>query len=111
MLEMPDSRTYRLNEEALEAIRELRKRFKKEVGREPGADDDCVFDPDSSEPQPAPKQKSNQSWEISLMLPALLPIWRSQSGRPGYLSLKETRTDWMMISVQPGLKRSQNTKC
>lgn len=48
---MRDSRTYRLNKEALEAIRELRRRFRKEVGREPGSDDPCAFDPDSEDPQ------------------------------------------------------------
>lgn len=49
--EMSHSKTYRLNEEALKAIRELRRRFRKEVGREPGPEDPCAFDPDSEDPQ------------------------------------------------------------
>lgn len=48
---MSDSRTYLLNEEALQAIRELRRRFTKEVGREPCPVDACAFDPDSEDPQ------------------------------------------------------------
>jgi hypothetical protein len=50
---MSSSNTYRLNDEALNAIRELRRRFREEVGRDPGPEDPCAFDPDSTEPQPA----------------------------------------------------------
>lgn len=45
-------RRYRLNDDALRAIRELRRRFKDETGRDPGPDDACGFDPDSDDPQP-----------------------------------------------------------
>jgi hypothetical protein len=47
-----------------------------------------------------PKEKSNRSWEISPMLPDLLPIWHSQSGRPGCLSPKGTRTHSTTTSAQ-----------
>lgn len=43
---------YRLNDDALDAIRELRRRFKRETGRDPGPDDPYAFDPDSDKPQP-----------------------------------------------------------
>lgn len=49
---MSDTKTYRFNTEALDAIRELRRRFRRETGRDPGPDDECAFDPDSDEPQP-----------------------------------------------------------
>lgn len=49
---MSEKRNYRLNEDALEAIRELRRRFKRETGRDPGLDDPCGFDPDLDESQP-----------------------------------------------------------
>jgi hypothetical protein len=42
-----------LNDEALNAIREFRRRFREQTGRDPGPNDDCAFDPDSAEPQPA----------------------------------------------------------
>lgn len=48
---MSVSRSYRLNDDALEAIRELRRRFRTEIGREPGAHDSCAFDPDRDDPQ------------------------------------------------------------
>lgn len=48
---MPGNKPYRLYEEALTAIRELRRRFKAETGRDPGPEDPCGFDPDSDEPQ------------------------------------------------------------
>ena len=50
---MSGNRSYRLNDDALEAIREMRRLFRKETGRDPGSDDPCGFDPDSYEPQPA----------------------------------------------------------
>ena len=50
-VEMSAPKTYRLNGDALAAIRELRSRFRKEVGREPCPDDACAFDPDSEDPQ------------------------------------------------------------
>jgi len=50
---MSDKRTYRLNNDALEAIREMRRLFRNETGRNPGPDDSCAFDPDSDQPQPA----------------------------------------------------------
>ena len=43
---------YRLNDDALRAIRELRRLFREETGRDPGSDDACGFDPDSDDPQP-----------------------------------------------------------
>ena len=54
---MSGSRAYRLNHEALEAIRELRRRFKRETGRDPGPHDSCGFDPDSNEPQPEAEER------------------------------------------------------
>lgn len=48
---MSDKKAYWLNDDALEAIRELRRRFKRETGRDPGPDDPCGFDPDSDKPQ------------------------------------------------------------
>jgi len=48
---------YRLNDDALDAIRELRRRFRRETGRDPGSDDPCGFDPDSDEPQPEAKER------------------------------------------------------
>lgn len=54
---MSDREQYRLNHEALEAVRELRGRFKKETGRDPGPDDPCGFDPDSDESQPEAEAK------------------------------------------------------
>lgn len=48
---------YRLNDDALDAIRELRRRFRRETGRDPGPDDPCGFDPDSDEPQPEAEAK------------------------------------------------------
>lgn len=48
---------YRLNDDALEAIRELRRRFRQETGREPGPDDPCAFDPNSDDPQPEAEAK------------------------------------------------------
>ncbi len=53
MTRYPTKRSYRLNDDALEAIREMRRLFRKETGRDPGPDDPCGFDPDSYEPQPA----------------------------------------------------------
>ena len=50
---MSKERSYRLNDEALNAIRELRRRFREQTGRDPGPDDDYAFDPESAEPQPA----------------------------------------------------------
>jgi len=50
---MDGRRKYRLNEDALEAIRELRRQFRNKAGREPGPDDPCAFNPDSAEPQAA----------------------------------------------------------
>jgi hypothetical protein len=41
-----------LNDDALNAIRELRRRFRDETGRDPGPGDPCAFDPDSDDPQP-----------------------------------------------------------
>jgi hypothetical protein len=38
-LAMSPKRTYRLNDDALQAIREMRRSFKEEVGRDPGPDD------------------------------------------------------------------------
>ncbi len=49
---MSPKRTYRLNDDALQAIREMRRSFKEAVGRDPGPDDPCAFDPDSDVPQP-----------------------------------------------------------
>jgi hypothetical protein len=40
-----------LNDDALQAIREMRRLFKEEVGHNPGSDDSCAFDPDSDAPQ------------------------------------------------------------
>ena len=54
---MSGSRGYRLNHEALEAIRELRRRFRQETGHDPGHDDPYAFDPDSDEPQPEAEEK------------------------------------------------------
>lgn len=49
---------YRLNDDALEAIREMRRLFRKETGRDPGPDDPCGFDPDSEEPQPTAEARA-----------------------------------------------------
>ena len=54
---MPRNKPYRLNGDAVAAIRELRVRFKKETGRDPGPDDPCGFDPDSDEPQPEAEER------------------------------------------------------
>jgi hypothetical protein len=54
---MSNRNNYRLNDDALNAIRELRRRFREEMGRDPGPDDDCAFDPDSAEPQPTAEAK------------------------------------------------------
>ena len=50
---MSNEKPYRLNDDALNAIRELRRRFREETGRDPGPDDDCAYNPDSAETQPA----------------------------------------------------------
>jgi hypothetical protein len=50
---MSNNGSYRLNDDALEAIREMRRLFRKETGRDPGPNDPCGFDPDSYEPHPA----------------------------------------------------------
>jgi hypothetical protein len=49
---MSQKKTYRLNDDALNSIREMRRLFKREVGHDPGPDDPCAFDPDSDAPQP-----------------------------------------------------------
>ncbi len=54
---MSSAKAYRWNDEALNAIRELRRRFREKTGRDPGPDDDCAFDPDSGEAQPAAEAK------------------------------------------------------
>lgn len=54
---MSDGEKYRLNHEALEAIRELRRRVRREIGRDPSPDDPCGFDPDSDEPQPEAEER------------------------------------------------------
>src|SRR5581483_1911567 len=54
---MSAKKKYQLNDAALQAIRELRRRFKDETGRDPGPDDDCGFDPDSDDPQPIAEAK------------------------------------------------------
>jgi len=54
---MSKEKSYRLNDDSLNAIRELRRRFREETGRDPGPDDDSAFDPDSAEPQPAAEAK------------------------------------------------------
>lgn len=51
------NKPYRLNDDALDTIRELRRRFKRETGRDPGPDDPCGFDPDSDEPQPEAEER------------------------------------------------------
>jgi hypothetical protein len=51
------TKTYRLNEDALQAIREMRRLFKEQVGHDPGSDDPCAFDPDSDAPQPEAEAK------------------------------------------------------
>jgi hypothetical protein len=60
---MSDNKTYRLNDDALKAIREMGRVFRKENGRDPGPDDSCAFDPDSKEAQPntsaSPLKESN----------------------------------------------------
>jgi hypothetical protein len=53
MTRYPTKRSYRLNDDALEAIRDMRRLFRQETGRDPGPDDPCGFDPDSYKPQPA----------------------------------------------------------
>jgi len=49
---MSDTKMYRFNTEALDAIRELRRLFRREMGRDPDPGDPCGFDPDLNEPQP-----------------------------------------------------------
>jgi hypothetical protein len=110
---MSNRKSYRLNDDALNAIRELRRRFREQTGRDPGPDDDYAFDPDSAEPQPAAEARIKSIMGDIADAAGLSPDLAFAIRKTGLLVTqrnKGTRIHWMMTNVPPGRMLSQNTR-
>ena len=88
------TRNIRLNEEAIDALKEQRARFRQKFGRDPGPGDLVFFDPDAEEPRPIDTDKVEtemlSAMEAAEIDPALIHAYR----RTGMLVTEANRDQW-----------------
>jgi len=106
---MQSKRKYRLNAEAIAAIRQVQKAVREKFAGDPYFDDVLAFDPESDEPNPSAEAKIRERMGDVAERMGLARTWPMQSARRGSSLPMRASTCSTMTSSPPGTKPSKNT--